>query len=154
MKSASFNQLLKLTPTPKRQDDGTHFLSNLHVCFPVVCVLPSLKLTANAPENAWLEDYIVSFWEGPSCQVRTVSFREGTPLFFLRIYIVPLFRIDLQPNPFPLPGMGKKSTTPKRLNGLSKTLYSANNLRQHYRAATTLPLPEFILQRLRLVESY
>jgi len=41
--------------------------------------LPSLKLTAKAPEkNGWLEDYIISFWDVSAYfQVQFDSFREG-----------------------------------------------------------------------------
>ena len=41
--------------------------------------LPSLKLTAKAPENGWLEDYfpigVPAYFQG-----RAVGFREGIPL--------------------------------------------------------------------------
>ena len=38
--------------------------------------LPSLKLTANAPENGWLENEM-SFWGMAYFQVQAVNFREG-----------------------------------------------------------------------------
>ena len=38
----------------------------------------TVPATNIAPENGWLEDFLVSFWETPIFQVRTaVSFREG-----------------------------------------------------------------------------
>ena len=40
--------------------------------------LPSLKLTANAPENGWFEDFLVSFWVSFLFSgALAVSFREG-----------------------------------------------------------------------------
>ena len=46
-------------------------------------MLPSLKLTAKAPGNGWLEDFLVSFWgvwEGLFSGANfAVSFGEGTP---------------------------------------------------------------------------
>ena len=43
---------------------------------------PSLKLTAKAPENEWLDMImIVSFWDGLFSRVFAVSFREGTEFF-------------------------------------------------------------------------
>ena len=48
--------------------------------------VPSLKLTAKAPKNGWLEYY---FPIGKPCfQVRTVSFREGTS-FGKKTHILP-----------------------------------------------------------------
>ena len=42
--------------------------------FTLCLEIPSLKLTAKAPENGWLEYFLVSFWDA-------YSFREGTHLF-------------------------------------------------------------------------
>ena len=42
-------------------------------------MIPSLKLTAKAPEYGWLEDEI-SFWVS-NFQGRAVSFREGNKLY-------------------------------------------------------------------------
>ncbi len=39
-------------------------------------VLHSLKLTAKAPENGWLEYFLVSFWDGLFSGAFAVSFRE------------------------------------------------------------------------------
>ena len=36
-----------------------------------------LKLTAKAPENGWLEYFLLSFWVSAHFQVRAVSSREG-----------------------------------------------------------------------------
>ena len=44
--------------------------------------LPSLKLTAKAPENGWLEYFLVSFWEFVYFQgLKPVSFRECLACF-------------------------------------------------------------------------
>ena len=42
-------------------------------------VPPPPKLTAKAPENGWLEDYILSYWVSAYFQGRAISFREGKP---------------------------------------------------------------------------
>ncbi len=48
------------------------------LCFPIMCELHSLKLTAKAPENWWLEDYIPLGTFRPIFRGKlAVSFREG-----------------------------------------------------------------------------
>ena len=57
---------------------GTSIFGNTHMG------LPSVKLTAKAPENGCLEYFLVSFWVDlfSAKMYEHVSFREGIPLLF------------------------------------------------------------------------
>ena len=47
-------------------------------CIYMLFILPSLKLTAKASENGWLEDFLLSFWvERPNFQVQNAVSVKG-----------------------------------------------------------------------------
>ena len=62
-----FKSELKMGPEPKNRGfypQIIHLFIGFSIIFTIHFGVPSLKLTANAPGNGWLEYFLVSFWDG------------------------------------------------------------------------------------------
>ena len=67
----------KLGPLGNCKIFGSGF-GSFFVSQPIQKLIHSLKLTFLAPENGWLEYFLVSFWDSIFSGAFTVSFREST----------------------------------------------------------------------------